>query len=280
MWMLIDGRSVAYAAGIGIIGMVTPFIIGDLYVNRDLRRTMGTLLGGLTEAGSGIVIVFIMLAGAQILVSLVNLTGVGVTISSLTVSLGGDSMFLVGFIVAAACLVLGMGIPTTAAYVLVAAVMAPALIEISIEPLAAHMFVFYFATISVITPPLCVAVFVAASIAGTPWFGVAVNAVRLGAVTYVVPFMFLTYPGMLWSGTRFEIAEAAFSGFILVMAFSLLLSGTRIRGSQLTAIILYAPAAAFAVLPSHTALAVATLLTLAGILIGRPFRARPGGIAA
>jgi TRAP-type uncharacterized transport system fused permease subunit len=241
---------------------------------------MGTLLGGLTEAGSGIVIVFIMLAGAQILVSLVNLTGVGVTISSLTVSLGGDSMFLVGFIVAAACLVLGMGIPTTAAYVLVAAVMAPALIEISIEPLAAHMFVFYFATISVITPPLCVAVFVAASIAGTPWFGVAVNAVRLGAVTYVVPFMFLTYPGMLWSGTRFEIAEAAFSGFILVMAFSLLLSGTRIRGSQLTAIILYAPAAAFAVLPSHTALAVATLLTLAGILIGRPFRARPGGIAA
>jgi TRAP transporter 4TM/12TM fusion protein len=274
MWMLVDGRSVAYAAAIGILGMLVPFIVGDLFVNRDPRRTVGRLIAGVTEAGSGIVIVFVMLAGAQILVSLINLTGVGVTISSLTVSLGGQNMLLVSLIVAAACLVLGMGIPTTAAYVLVAAVMAPALIEIAIEPLAAHMFVFYFATISVITPPLCVAVFVAASIAGTPWFGVALNAVRLGAVTYIVPFMFLTYPGMLWSGTGLEIAEAAFSGLVLVTAFSLLLSGTRVRGSHVMAVAFYAPAAALAVWPSHLALAAATLLTLAGIFIGRPFRQR------
>ena len=280
MWMLIDGRSVAYAAAIGIIAMLLPFIVGDLFVNRDPKRTARQLIAGLTEAGSGIVIVFVMLAGAQILVSLVNLTGVGVTISSLTVALGGQSMILVGLIVAAACLILGMGIPTTAAYVLVAAVMAPALIEISIEPLAAHMFVFYFATISVITPPLCVAVFVAASIADTSWFGVALNAVRLGAVTYVVPFMFLTYPGMLWSGTSLEIAEAAFSGFILVTAFSLLLSGTKIRGSRWASVALYAPAAVLAVWPSHLALAVATVLTVTGIVLGRPFRARPGGLGA
>jgi TRAP-type uncharacterized transport system fused permease subunit len=143
---------------------------------------------------------------AQILVSLINLTGVGVTLSSLTVAVGGEHLFLVGLIVALACLVLGMGIPTTAAYVLVAAVMAPALIAIQVEPLVAHMFVFYYATISVITPPVCIAVFVAASIAKTDWWPAAVNAVRLGIVTYIIPFMFLSYPGMLWSGSPWQIA--------------------------------------------------------------------------
>lgn len=274
MWMLMSGRSVAFSAAMGIICMVVPFIIGDLIVNRDLKATGKKLLGGLSDSGSGIVVVFVMLAGAQLLVSLVNMTGVGVTISAMTITLGGQNEILIGFIVALACLVLGMGIPTTAAYVLVAAVMAPALISIGIEPIASHMFVFYYATISVITPPLCVAVFVAASIAGTGWWRVGLNAVRLGAVTYVVPFMFLTYPGMLWSGTRLEIAEAALSGLVLVTSFALLLSGTRIRGSRVAAALIYGPAAALAVVPSEMALIPAAILTIAGIAIGRPFRAR------
>lgn len=274
LWMLMAGRSVALSAAIGIICMVVPFIVGDLIVNRDVKATGKKLLGGLSDSGSGIVVVFVMLAGAQILVSLVNMTGVGVTISAMTITLGGQNEILIGLIVALACLVLGMGIPTTAAYVLVAAVMAPALISIGIEPIASHMFVFYYATISVITPPLCVAVFVAASIAGTGWWGVALNAVRLGAVTYVVPFMFLTYPGMLWSGTGYEIAEAALSGLVLVTAFALLLSGTRIRGSRLAAMLLYGAAAVLATVPSDMALIAATILTIAGIAIGRPFRVR------
>jgi TRAP-type uncharacterized transport system fused permease subunit len=275
MWMLTDGRSVAYSAAMGIIFMVVPFVISELYTARNLKATTTKLIHGLADAGKGIVIVFVMLTGAQILVSLINMTGVGITISSLTVALGGQNMILVGLIVALACLILGMGIPTTAAYVLVAAVMAPALIAIDIEPLAAHMFVFYFATISVITPPLCVAVFVAASIAGTNWFGVALYAVRLSAVTYVVPFMFLTYPGMLWSGTAPEIVEAALSGGILVTAFALLLSESRIRGSWVASILVYGSAAILALIPSHLALITALLLTLGGIMIGRPFRAPP-----
>jgi TRAP transporter 4TM/12TM fusion protein len=274
MWMLTDGRSVAYSAAMGILFMVILFVIGDLYTARDVRATATKLVHGLSDAGKGIVIVFVMLTGAQILVSLINMTGVGITISSLTVALGGQNMILVGLIVALACLILGMGIPTTAAYVLVAAVMAPALIAINIEPLAAHMFVFYYATISVITPPLCVAVFVAASIAGTSWFGVALYAVRLGAVTYVVPFMFLTYPGMLWSGSGAQIAEAALSGGVLVTAFSLLLSGSRIRGSRTLSAVVYGTAAVLAIIPNHIALAVALALTVGGIVIGRPFRAR------
>ncbi|WP_306155134.1 TRAP transporter fused permease subunit [Roseovarius sp. MMSF_3281] len=272
MWMLTAGRSVAFSAAFGIVCMVVPFVIFELLSSRRPRETLGKLVHGLLDAGQGIVIVFVMLIGAQILVSLINMTGVGITISSLTVALGGQNMILVALIVALACLILGMGIPTTAAYVLVAAVMAPALIAIKIEPLAAHMFVFYYATISVITPPLCVAVFVAASIAKTSWFQVALHAVRLGAVTYVVPFMFLTYPGMLWSGSPLDIAEAVLSGSVLVIAFALLLSGVRLRGSRVAAILVYGCSAALAFVPQHAALVIAALLLVTGLVLGRHFR--------
>jgi TRAP transporter 4TM/12TM fusion protein len=271
LWMLIAGRSVAFSAAFGVGCAVVPFVIGDLVTRRQPLTTLRALLDSLVEAGSGIVIIAVMLAGAQILVSLINLTGVGVTLSSLTVAVGGEHLFLVGFIVALACLVLGMGIPTTAAYVLVAAVMAPALIAIGVEPLVAHMFVFYYATISVITPPVCIAVFVAASIAKTDWWPAAMNAVRLGVVTYIIPFMFLSYPGMLWSGTLWEIIEAVLSGTTLVLATSLFLSGTRVRDNRWLAAVLYLPAAVLAIVPSEIALGVAVALTVLGVAWGRPF---------
>ncbi len=271
LWMLIAGRSVAFSAAFGVVCAVVPFVIGDVIARRKPLATLRALLDSLVEAGNGIVIIALMLAGAQILVSLINLTGVGVTLSSLTVAVGGEHLFLVGLIVALACLVLGMGIPTTAAYVLVAAVMAPALIAIDVEPLVAHMFVFYYATISVITPPVCIAVFVAASIAKTDWWPAAVNAVRLGIVTYIIPFMFLSYPGMLWSGSSWQIAEAVLSGVALVLATSLLLAGTGIRGSRWLAAAIYLPAAVLAIVPSEIALAAAVGLTLLGIAWGRPF---------
>jgi TRAP-type uncharacterized transport system fused permease subunit len=271
LWMLLSGRSVAFSAAFGIAGAVVPFLVGDLFTRRRPLATLRKLLDSLVEAGNGIVIIALMLAGAQILVALINLTGVGVTLSSLTVTVGGEHLFLVGLIVALACLVLGMGIPTTAAYVLVAAVMAPALIAIDVEPLVAHMFVFYYATISVITPPVCIAVFVAASIAKTDWWPAAVNAVRLGAVTYIIPFMFLSYPGMLWSGGPWQIAEAALSGAALVFATSLFLAGTRVRGSRWLAAAIYLPAAVLAVVPSEIALTVAVGLTILGVALGRPF---------
>src|SRR5699024_1147028 len=104
------------------------------------------------------------------------------------------------------------GIPTTAAYVLVAATLAPALVEAGVAPITAHMFVFYYATLSVITPPVCVGVFVAAGIADEKWGRVAKRAVMLGAVTYVIPFLFVLYPNMLAPGLNSGYLEAAVSG--------------------------------------------------------------------
>lgn len=225
------GRSISTSAFYGVIGLLIAFVATE--VGRlSVRQMAGKVVDGLEDAGKGLVIIGVLLAGAQILVSMINLTGIGVTLSSMIVSIAGDSVILVSFIVAAVCLIMGMGLPTTAAYVLVAAVLAPAMTAVGFDPLAAHLFVFYFATISVITPPVCVAVFVAAGIAKTPWLPAAGEAVRLGAVTYIVPFMLLLYPGMTMRGSLFDIIEATTAGLALVLAVPALLAGLRLTGHR------------------------------------------------
>ncbi|NIY74054.1 TRAP transporter fused permease subunit [Thalassospira sp. HF15] len=225
------GRSVATSAFYGMVALLIAFVAtsaGRLSVDEMFKR----VLAGITDAGKGMVIIGVLLAGAQILVSMINMTGIGVTLSSMIVAIAGDSIVLVAIIVGLVCLIMGMGLPTTAAYVLVAAVLAPAMTAVGVEPLTAHLFVFYFATISVITPPVCVAVFVAAGIAQTNWLPAAFEAVRLGAMTYVVPFMLLLYPGMTAGGGGLAIMNAILSGLVLVVAIPALLGGQTFIGRQ------------------------------------------------
>lgn len=253
------GRSIATSAFYGVVGLLIAFVttqIGKLSVKEMLQR----IFDGLEDAGKGMVIIGVLLAGAQILVSMINLTGIGVTMSSLIVTVAGDSSIAVALIVGIVCLIMGMGLPTTAAYVLVAAVLAPAMTSVGVDPFAAHLFVFYFATISVITPPVCVAVFVGAGIAQTNWLPAAGEAVRLGAVTYVVPFMFLLYPGMTMQGGFWGIAEALASGLVLVLALPALLSGIRMTGKRAVDIAVLLIVAGLALWPSPIALLISIIL--------------------
>lgn len=242
------GRSIATSAFYGIVGLLIAFIATETG-RLSLRQMAGKLLNGLEDAGKGMVIIGVLLAGAQVLVAMINLTGIGVTLSSLIVSVAGDRVVLVALIVGAVCLIMGMGLPTTAAYVLVAAVLAPAMTAVGIEPLAAHLFVFYFATISVITPPVCVAVFVGSGIANTNWLPAAGEAVRLGAVTYIVPFLLLLYPGMLLGGGPLAILEACAAGLVLVLAVPALLSGARLLRHRALDVPIYGTVIALAIYP-------------------------------
>lgn len=242
------GRSIATAAFYGIFSLLIAFVVTETG-RLSLRQMIGKLLAGLEDAGKGMVIIGVLLAGAQVLVSMINLTGIGVTLSSLIVSVAGDSIVLVALIVSAVCLIMGMGLPTTAAYVLVAAVLAPAMTTVGVDPLAAHLFVFYFATISVITPPVCVAVFVGSGIAGTNWLPAAGEAVRLGAVTYIVPFLLLLYPGMLLGGSPLDILEAVTAGLVLVIAVPGLLAGARLHHLRAVDITLYLGIITLAIYP-------------------------------
>lgn len=227
---VLQGYSIQYSAFLGLALMLTSYVAFGIKDRTPPREMLRLVLAGLEDAGKGMVIIGVLLAGAQILVAMLNLTGIGVTLSTLVVSVAGEQLFLVALIVAVICLILGMGIPTTAAYVLVAAVLAPALTRIGVEPLVAHLFVFYFATISVITPPVCIAVFVAAGIAKADWLHVAGHAVRLGATTYIIPFMILAYPALVGLGDGWDITVAAVRALAFVLAFAGVLGGARLFG--------------------------------------------------
>lgn len=269
---VLNGRSIQLSAFYGILMTVFTFVPFALLARRPPREILGKLLSGLMDAGRGMVIIGVLLAGAQILVAMIGMTGIGVTLASLIVNVGGESLFLVAGIVGGVCLILGMGIPTTAAYVLVASVLAPALTTIGVEPLIAHLFVFYFATLSVITPPVCVAVFVASGIAGTNWLPAAGEAVRLAAAIYVIPFLLLIYPALAGFSGAVDIALAICQGVVFVIAFASLMSRVAITGKRALDIIGLIVVIGLALTPGWLT-TVAALLALAGMYALR--RRRP-----
>ncbi len=261
-WGIVNGNSLQTCVFYGIVGTLAALLVTRIGAPRseDAEPIGRQVAKALDDGGKGMVIVGILLAGAQILVAMINLTGVGITLSSMIVGEGALPVLVVGGIVAVVCMIMGMGIPTTAAYVLVAATLAPALIKIGVAPLTAHMFVFYYATLSVITPPVCVAVFVAAGIAQAPWWSVARHAVALGAVTYVIPFLFLLYPGMLEQSIGLHYFEAALSGVVFVLAFSHLFGGAKVTGIRVVDALLWLAVAFIAVYPSVWGLVAATAI--------------------
>jgi len=163
----------------------------------------------LEQGGKGLIEIVALMACASIIVSLLCLTGGAVKISEMIIAIGRVWMPLAVLLTAAVALVLGMGIPTTAAYILCASVCAPALTGLGIETLAAHFSIFYFACLSSITPPICAAVFVASALAKSNWLRTGWQAVRLGAIAYLMAFMFLYMPELLMIGEPGAIAIAS-----------------------------------------------------------------------
>ncbi len=183
------------------------------------------LLGILDRAGRAIVLVAVLCACAQMVVGLLTYTGLGIKISDTVVSLSGDDVLLCLLLTMVVAIVLGMGVPTTAAYVLAASVCVPPLTTLGVPPLSAHMFVFYFAVISAITPPVCAAVFVAAALAGASWMRTGLLAVALGASGFIVPYMFYFGPALLLQGDTLSICLTVATALVGVMGLSAGLMG-------------------------------------------------------
>ncbi len=157
----------------------------------------GRFQGAILEAARQIAMIAAIIACAGIITGVFHMTGLGVKITSVIVSLSGGNLWAALALAALACIVLGMELPTTAAYVICIAVAGPALERLGLAPLQAHLFVFWYALLCTITPPVCGNVFIAASIADTPWLPVAWRAMRLGAGLFVVPLGFVANPSML-----------------------------------------------------------------------------------
>ena len=153
-------------------------------------------------------------AAAGIIVGVIALTGIGTRFSSLLLGLADQNQAIALFFAMIVSIILGMGMPTTAAYAVAASVIAPGLIQMGIDPLTAHFFIFYFAVMSAITPPVALAAYAGAAIAQSDPMKTSVESFRLGLAAFIVPFMFFTSPAMLMQGSWFEVIHVTISAML------------------------------------------------------------------
>jgi TRAP-type uncharacterized transport system fused permease subunit len=158
------------------------------------------------NSGRGMLEIAAITGLAGVVIGVLQLTGLGFTLTLTLLNLGQSNALLLLVLTAIVSIVLGMGMPTTAVYVLLAVLVAPGLAKLGILPIAAHLFIFYFGMLSMVTPPVCMASYAAASIGKTDPVTTGWHAMRLCAIAYVVPFLFVFSPALLLIGHWYEVA--------------------------------------------------------------------------
>ncbi|MCO6188493.1 TRAP transporter fused permease subunit [Rhizobium sp. L1K21] len=191
--VMMMGRSPAMA---GFWATISAIALG-LALNPQLRKRPQILLAALAHGGLSGAKIMVAVGAIGIVVAGFNLTGVGLSFAQTVSALGSDNLLLSLILTGLACLVLGMGMPTLPAYLIIVLVMGPALQSLGVPRLAAHMFVLYFAVLSAITPPVALAAFAAAPIAGANPMKIALVSMRLTLVGFIVPFVFVYNPSLL-----------------------------------------------------------------------------------
>jgi TRAP transporter 4TM/12TM fusion protein len=169
---------------------------------------------GLTDvfdavARTGVLVLDLVMIGAAVglIIGILNQSGLGFALTLMLVNMGSGNLLLLLLLAGLVCFVLGMGLPTLAVYILVATLIAPAMIETGINPMAAHMFVLYLGMLSFITPPVCIAAFAAANLARADPMRTGFAATRFGWAAFFVPFLFVFKPSLLLQGTPMELVH-------------------------------------------------------------------------
>ena len=183
-------------------------------MRKNTRLDGRKLASALHKGATGALQVAAVCACAGIVISIVSITGLGLTFSSVLIQLAHGNLFLLLVLTMIASLILGMGLPATPCYIILAVLAAPAIVEMNISPMAAHLFVFYFGCISAITPPVAVAAYAGAAIAGSDPMRTGYTAWRLGLAAFIVPFMFIYGPPLIMVGTLIEIIQASVTALI------------------------------------------------------------------
>ena len=198
--LFLSGYTPQYGAGLAAL-VAAALLITDRHGSLKLSAAGQRLLNALIEAARQIAVIAAIIFCAGIVIGILNLTGLGVKITSMIIGGSGGELWLALILTALACLLLGMEVPTTAAYIICISVAGPALQQLGLPALHAHLFVFWYALLSTITPPVCGAVFIAAGMADAPWLQVAGRAMRLGLGLYLVPLAFIANPALIHPDT-------------------------------------------------------------------------------
>nr|WP_174819860.1 TRAP transporter fused permease subunit [Ruegeria arenilitoris] len=212
--MFAAGYTPQYAACLAIFAGAFLLLI-DGKLTFDVNRTADRATQALVTASRQVSMIAAIIFCASIIIGVLGATGLGVKITSVILEGSGGVLWASLLLTAIACLILGMEVPTTAAYVICVSVAGPALMQLGLEPLQAHLFVFWFALLSTITPPVCGAVFIAAGMAGENWIKVALTAMALGVGLYLIPVGMITWPDLIQLPSEPAAAITAFVALAL-----------------------------------------------------------------
>ena len=217
---LVSGYSVMYSSLAGIV-----CVLGLSLLKKSSRMNPSQLVEAAVSASEAIIPVALATATAGIIIGVVTLTGMGLKFSSFIISISGNNLIIALVLTMASSLILGMGLPTAAAYILVATLTAPALVTMGVDLMAAHMFVFYSAMLSSITPPVALAAFAAAAISREPPMRVAMISVKYGFVAFLLPYFFVLEPRLLLMGTLGEAIGVFLMAAIGIVTLACVLQG-------------------------------------------------------
>jgi TRAP transporter 4TM/12TM fusion protein len=218
--LMIMGYSPMFAAFWAILGTIALS-----FMRKDTRMSATDMLAALEGAAREAVSVSVACACAGIIIGCVFVSGLGLKLTSILVAVSGGHLWLLLVLTAIVAMILGMGLTTTAVYITLEALVIPAIEKMGVEPIAAHLFAFYFGLVSAITPPVALASFAAAGIARSNPMSTGYISMRLGISKYILPFCFVYNPGMLFVGSWPQIISGIVSGFGGLYALTIFTEG-------------------------------------------------------
>ncbi|MCC2632947.1 MAG: C4-dicarboxylate transporter permease [Ramlibacter sp.] len=279
--VVLFGLMLGYSAPLSaLVAAITCIPLALLRATTRAGIQWRSVLDALVDGARNTLAVAMACACAGLVIGVVTITGLGITFTEVVVGLSRESLLLALVLTAMAGIVLGMGMPTTPAYIVMVSLLVPALIKLGAATPAAHMFAFYFAVLSAITPPVALAVFAAAGLAKADMWQSGWEALRIAAPTYIVPFMFVYSPSLLLIGDWTQSLLAFASATIGVMCFASAQQGYLVgRNARLwERLVLFA--AAFLLIKPGSVTDAIGLALLAGVYLSNRFLLAPPPVAA
>jgi TRAP transporter 4TM/12TM fusion protein len=196
----------------GMATVLLTIIVGVF--QKETRPTINGVLKCIEDTGRTLLDIVVITSLAGLVIGALQLSGLTFKLSLILSSLAGGNVVLLLVLTAIVCILLGMSLPTAVVYITLAVLVGPALTQLGVDPLAAHLFLFYFGMLSLITPPDCLATYTAAAIAGSDFWKTGWTGMRLGIAAYVVPFVFALHPALILKGALGEIILAVVASSI------------------------------------------------------------------
>jgi TRAP-type uncharacterized transport system fused permease subunit len=260
-WLNYEPEYCAMAAAGAIV------VLGFAFGYDGHRMTLRDLWVAVVEAAGGLCEILVISAAAGFIMGLFQVSGLAFAFAAYLVQLGSENLVLLLALAAVVSIILGMGLPTIGVYVMLAVLVAPALVKVGVPPLAAHLFILYFGMMSLITPPVAPAAYVAAAIAQAPSMATGWTAMRFGWSSYIVPFLFVYSPAILMQGSIADIVAVTVTSLFGIWLVCAAMTGyfTKVMRWEIRAA--FAVAGTMLLMP-HQASELMLWINIAGALAG------------